>query len=197
MQGRSTSSRASSSVAPCMWPERPMPFTAASALALSALSPSRTASSAVHQLSGSCSDQPGCGRETSSEAVRLAMIRCVAVHQHRLDRGRADIEPEIHRNGTPPACAVHLRDVVANENVDANAFLPGIVAASPSRSAMSRRVALRASWPGSWLMIASIVPLMRWRRENGVSSWAMKTTSRPRPLASSAATMPPLPAPTL
>ncbi len=75
MQGRRTWSAASISVAPCMWPERPIPLTAESAgpwLAFSAPTASRVARI---QSSGSCSDQPGCGRETAIAALATAMTR--------------------------------------------------------------------------------------------------------------------------
>ncbi len=68
MQGRSTRSFASMSVAPCMWPESPIPLTAASSAGCSALSAAIASSAARSQSPGACSDQPECGRCT----VRLA-----------------------------------------------------------------------------------------------------------------------------
>ena len=57
MAGRSGRRSAPSATSPCIWPDRPIP----SAAAASRLR--RTASVAVHQSSGSCSDQPGWGME--------------------------------------------------------------------------------------------------------------------------------------
>ena len=66
---------------------------------------------------------------------------------------------------------------------------------SPEQCASRICAADRASWPGSWLMMASIVPCSRKRRVYWVSSWAIQTTSRVRPASSNAAAMPRLPAP--
>ena len=65
MAGRSGLSAASSSVAPCIWPDRPTAFTALRSCAGSALT---AALVALHQSAGFCSDQPACGRETLSGA---------------------------------------------------------------------------------------------------------------------------------
>ncbi len=67
--GRSTSSRLSSSVAPCIWPASPMPATFAMAGPCSAARASSVAQQACHHISGPCSDQPGRGRETVSGAL--------------------------------------------------------------------------------------------------------------------------------
>lgn len=66
---------------------------------------------------------------------------------------------------------------------------------SPEQCASRTRAADRASWPGSWLMMASSVPRTRKRRVYCVSSWVIQTTSRARPEASSASAMPRFPAP--
>jgi hypothetical protein len=68
MQERSTCPSASTSVAPCIWPARPMARTARSAFGCSAARASRQSQVAAHQSSGSCSDQPGYGRLTASGA---------------------------------------------------------------------------------------------------------------------------------
>ncbi len=65
MAGRRGLSAASSSVAPCIWPERP---TARTALRVAAGSALTAALVAVHQSAGFCSDHPACGRETFSGA---------------------------------------------------------------------------------------------------------------------------------
>ena len=71
--GRSTRSLASSSTAPCICPERPMPRTCAN----SAGNFSRSAKSAVrvpsHQSSGFCSAQRGFGRETVNGVPAVPM----------------------------------------------------------------------------------------------------------------------------
>ena len=63
--GRNGLSDASSRVAPCICPLSPTDFTARRALAGNAFT---AACVAVHQSAGSCSDQPGCGRDTVSAA---------------------------------------------------------------------------------------------------------------------------------
>ena len=52
------------------------------------------------QSAGSCSDQPGCGRDTSSGAWPEPIDALVGVDQQRLDARRAEIDPEIH--AVPP-----------------------------------------------------------------------------------------------
>ena len=74
MQGRSGRPALSISVAPCMWPERPMPLTRFSGSGWSRQSASIALEVALTQLSGSCSDQPGCGRSTA-RAARCARRR--------------------------------------------------------------------------------------------------------------------------
>src|SRR3990167_9410989 len=76
MAGRSTLSCSSSKVAPCIWPERPMPRSRARACGCSRCSWSITASSACHQAAGSCSDHMACGRCTVSGARAVAMTSC-------------------------------------------------------------------------------------------------------------------------
>ena len=62
MAGRSTASVSSSATRPCIWPPTPMPRTSrASKPANSSGTPSRHA---VHQSPGSCSLQPGCGKQS-------------------------------------------------------------------------------------------------------------------------------------
>jgi hypothetical protein len=55
-----------------------------------------TVSQAVHQLSGSCSDQEGCGRSTVSSAVAEADMRLVFIQQNGLDRTGSNIETDKH-----------------------------------------------------------------------------------------------------
>ncbi len=69
MQGRSTRSPPSISVAPCMWPDRPMPRTAPRSTPGIARRAAMACSHAAIQCEGSCSDQPGCRRETVSGAL--------------------------------------------------------------------------------------------------------------------------------
>ena len=78
MQGPSGSSRSSSSVAPCICPERPMPRTAASACACLACNASTARSAAASQSRGFCSDQPGCGRDSSSGAELDPTTACAS-----------------------------------------------------------------------------------------------------------------------
>ena len=74
MAGRSGRSCASSSVAPCIWPERPTARTLARAAPERPLT-ARTV--ACHQPSGSCSENPGAGRLTSSgAAAEAATVPC-------------------------------------------------------------------------------------------------------------------------
>ncbi|MNX44017.1 hypothetical protein D3C86_744950 [compost metagenome] len=75
MAGRSTSPAASSSVAPCIWPDRPMARTCASAFACVVRSSAMTASSACHHWAGACSDHSGCGRSTVSGARATPTMR--------------------------------------------------------------------------------------------------------------------------
>src|SRR3989440_8937852 len=61
--GRSTRCSASRTTSPCICPDSP---TGPSG------NPPRTSSAARHQSSGSCSDQPGCGRESGYSALAVA-----------------------------------------------------------------------------------------------------------------------------
>ena len=72
MQGRSTSSAASSRVAPCIWPDRPMPRTPRRPCAASC---SITCSVAAIQSAGDCSLHPAKGRLTVSGALASASTR--------------------------------------------------------------------------------------------------------------------------
>ena len=63
-RGRSTRSSRPSSTAPCIWPDRPMPRTAANASRCRSRSAASAASVPCHQSSGCCSAQRGCGRDT-------------------------------------------------------------------------------------------------------------------------------------
>ena len=74
--GRRTRSFASSSVAPCICPERPIPRTAANAAGASSRTRARASEVALHQLAGDCSDQSGCGRSTVSGALASPTMRC-------------------------------------------------------------------------------------------------------------------------
>ena len=78
IQGRITSSAASSAVSPCIWPDRPMARTAAICGAASRASAVTAASVACHQACGSCSDHPACGRLTASDADRLPITMPVS-----------------------------------------------------------------------------------------------------------------------
>ncbi len=74
--GRSTVSEASSTVAPCICPERPMARTPDRSVA--AFSAVITWPAASVQSCGACSDQPLCGRETVSGAVASPSRRCAS-----------------------------------------------------------------------------------------------------------------------
>jgi hypothetical protein len=67
----------------------------------------------------------------------------IAVDQHRLDAGRAEIETQIHVFLPLP-----LRQIVFQEYVEADALLASMTA-SPSAFAFSTRMALRTSCPAS------------------------------------------------
>jgi hypothetical protein len=100
----------------------------------------------------------------------------IAVHQHGFDAGRAEIETQIHVFLPLP-----LRQIVFQEYVDTDAFLR-VDDRRPSALAFSTRMALRTSWPASWLRMASIVPSCRAARVCGVSSCAITTVSDDRRL---------------
>ena len=88
-----------------------MPLTAAISFGVSPGEPvEHGLAGAVHQLSGSCSDQPGCGRDDLERRGAAGDDPLRVVDQHRLDRGRADIETEIHRSGAPSACVRPLTE---------------------------------------------------------------------------------------
>lgn len=74
MAGRCTSPAASSSTAPCIWPDRPTALTFAHAAGCSARSRDAALTVAAHQACGSCSLQPGWGREMSSRTPADAAI---------------------------------------------------------------------------------------------------------------------------
>ena len=74
--GRNTAPAASSSIAPCIWLDRPIPSTVDKAAAWSRASASTTSSMACHQASGSCSLCPDDGRCTDSETVALPTTCC-------------------------------------------------------------------------------------------------------------------------
>ncbi len=75
--GRSTRPAPSSSVAPCICPDSPIPASAFQSASLAAARAAAIAASVpCHQSSGSCSDHSGCGRDTSSGALPTAITRC-------------------------------------------------------------------------------------------------------------------------
>ena len=76
MAGRSTSPAASISTAPCIWPDRPIARTCASAAACPACSRAIARVIASHQSAGDCSLCKGAGRCTVSRSPTLATRRC-------------------------------------------------------------------------------------------------------------------------
>ncbi len=76
MAGRTGRSAASSSRAPCICPDRPMPATRAKRSGEAAASRSRPATTAVHQASASSSDQEGRGWRGWSGSSVPARIAC-------------------------------------------------------------------------------------------------------------------------
>ena len=62
MAGRTGFLARSSRTAPCIWPEKPIAFSAPSALPAEFLISAIAPAMAAAQTSGSCSDQPACGR---------------------------------------------------------------------------------------------------------------------------------------
>src|SRR5690606_15487331 len=94
----------------------------------------------------------------------------VAVDQHRLDARRSKIETEIHDvYSLRPQGRLSFRKI--SMRIRSCAANTG----SPSAFAFSTRMALRTSWPASWLRTASIVPSRSAWRVEAVSSWAMTT----------------------
>eukprot|EP00042_Codosiga_hollandica_P002803 m.930314 g.930314 ORF g.930314 m.930314 type:complete len:357 (-) comp174465_c0_seq1:7-1077(-) len=75
MAARSTASVLSSSTAPCIWPDRPMPRTAAKAIGWAARSLATAASVACHQSPGACSDHSGSGDDSVSALPAVPTIR--------------------------------------------------------------------------------------------------------------------------
>ena len=78
MAGRSTWPCASSTTAPCMWPERPMPRTCAHATGACARNCATEVSTAAHQSAGCCSLQVGWGRSWGTAASAVATTVCAS-----------------------------------------------------------------------------------------------------------------------
>ena len=76
--GRKTLSDLSISVAPCCWPESPMPSTAATAFGFAFFRSATTFCVAFHQSAGACSDHPSCNRDTFRGDVADATIFCLS-----------------------------------------------------------------------------------------------------------------------
>ena len=78
MQGRRGRWSCPRSVAPCIWPESPIPRTLATAPGWREASTSMVARVAATQLSGSCSEWPGWGRSTVRAMLWASRRRCAA-----------------------------------------------------------------------------------------------------------------------
>ena len=72
--GRITSPASSRKTEPCIWPLRPMPATSSGRNVPAASTRPTVSTVAVHQSSGSCSDQPGRGWSQGYSAVAEARI---------------------------------------------------------------------------------------------------------------------------
>ena len=101
MAGRSTPPRASRRVAPCIWPESPIPRTAESAAPVLGLE-------AVHRPAGGVPPFPrvllrpaGARGRDAERRSRLGRDPIVLVQQDRLDAGGAEIDAEIHPSSFP------------------------------------------------------------------------------------------------
>ncbi len=103
-------SAASSSTAPCIWPDRPMPRTAASAAGCRWRRVSTAVSVACHHAAGSCSDQRGCGRCTSSGDADLLDRNLAVVDQQRLERRRPEVDAEVHAPAMRARNAARVQD---------------------------------------------------------------------------------------
>ena len=111
-----TRSAASSSVAPCIWPESP---TAATPRVAPRAASSRTAASvARHQSSGSCSDQSGRGRDTSSGAVACVDQRAGASSRTAFT---AEVPRSMPRNALMPG-RTHVRRLGTLHRAPASRF---------------------------------------------------------------------------
>ena len=96
MQGRSGSSCSSSSVAPCICPERPTPRTAASARRAPRAARRSPARWPRSSRAGSARTSPVAAATTSSGAAARADDGLIVVDQRGLDAGRAEVDAEVH-----------------------------------------------------------------------------------------------------
>ena len=130
MQGRSTASAASSSVAPCIWPDSPIPRTA----------PGR----------------PGLGQRPQHRPRSLDPVRRVlfgpAVVRARLTRSTAHLlrptdRLDARRSGSPSAPEVPRSRPMYIRRPDARGFLPRMIIARISSSVTSSTFTVPTSWP--------------------------------------------------
>ena len=104
--GRSGRPSAARSNAACIWPDRPTARSAAKASGAAARTLATTASVARHQSSGSCSDQPGRGRDTARATAPSARTSPSSTST----AFTAEVPTSIPRTIMAPAIAGNVRD---------------------------------------------------------------------------------------
>ena len=91
--------RRSSSVAPCIWPDRPIAAHARRAPRPAGAAPTRRGAATSH--AASCSENSGCGPRHGQRRAGLGDDRLALIHDDGLDAGGAEVDSQIHVRPAP------------------------------------------------------------------------------------------------
>src|SRR6218665_3473518 len=132
--GRSTWPCASSTTAPCIWPDRPMPRNWRHAAGAWARSCATALSTAAIQSAGCCSLQVGCGRCCGTAASAVASTCCCSSSSKSLT---PEVPRSIPRYMVLPVICRGARSGCAPPAWDAAPPVWGLAAGAPGRGAVS------------------------------------------------------------